>query len=581
LDVKILSPAIAAKIAAGEVIERPASVVKELVENAIDANANSINVEIKNGGLESIRVSDNGSGINPSDIKTVFERFATSKISSYEDIETISTLGFRGEALPSIASVSEVTLLSRLKNAEVGHFIEINKSQLIKSGNIGLPEGTNIIVNNLFKDFPGRLKFLKSPRSETSRINNLMYRYAIGYPKVKFNLSIDGRISFNTNGNGKLQEAITSIYGINIAEGMINIFQQSYKIEDSITITGLVSNPAITRSNRTYITLFVNGRWVNNRIMGLAIEQAYRGFVPYGRFPIAVLNLQLPYEDVDVNVHPAKTEVRFHKEQQIFGLIHSIVSDSLSNLSPIPNPPDKTIFGSKNQFNQLWKSSSFTDQHVKPEFNQLIESGQALNQNLIEPEYSIRKTLPILRPLGQIKNTYIVAEGPESLYLIDQHAAHERITFEKVIDNLINNISSSQLLLEAKPFVVTSSQEEILISQSQLLESYGFHIEIFGNRRYLIRAVPSLIGHKDPIDTIINILDLIIDGGGFEDWREKFAYSIACHSAIRAGKVLNEDEIKGLLLELEKCAQPYTCPHGRPTTIQITSNQLERAFKRK
>ncbi len=581
--VKVLSSDLAAKIAAGEVVERPASVAKELIENSLDAQATSITVEVKGGGVDLIRVTDNGTGIDSSDVDIVFQRHATSKIASVKDLEAISTLGFRGEALPSIAAVSQVTLLTRTDDEEAGTLVEVKSGDIASRTRQGCPVGTMVTVRNLFGDIPARRKFLRSEASETSRIQALVTRYAMAYSEARFSLVINDSQVFASHGSSRLREVIASVYGLEVAEAMLEIVSNSDDHHDGPTASGLISTPSITRANRSYITFFVNRRWVQSRLLGYALEQAYHGFLIERRYPIAAINLTIPLHEVDVNVHPAKTEVRFQRESQVFSVVQRAVRQTLSSFSPIPTVGSSVLQTSseseRGQAPTFWHRELSKEQgreRVQPQ-----ETLDALSISSSRPSLPIRGALPILRPLGQVQNTYIVAEGPDGMYLIDQHAAHERILFEKVVESLKKNMSETQRVLEPTTIQLSPEQGELVSTQMELLARSGLQVEAFGEGTYLIRGVPSLITDANPREAFLGILDLLNEGGGFEDWQERLAYSIACHSAIRAGKALTQDEMAEMVRQLEGSQQPHTCPHGRPTMIHLSSGQLEREFGRR
>ena len=577
MKVRVLPPDLAAKIAAGEVVERPASAVKELVENSLDAGATRVHVEIKGGGLEIIRVTDNGGGIDPDDADVVFERYATSKLSSAEDLGAISTLGFRGEALPSIASVSSMTLLTRPGGSDEGVLVELQGGEIAKREKRAAPIGTTVTVRDLFKNVPARRKFLRSVSSEASRIQTLTTRYAMAYPEVRFSLAIDGSQVFSAQGSGQLREVAASVYGVDIAEGMLDIQAEGAEAASGPVVSGLITPPSVTRANRSYVTFFVNRRWVQSRLLGYALEQAYHGFLPGKRYPIAIVNLNVPLEEIDVNVHPAKTEVRFQKENQVFSSVQRTVRHTLSSLSPIPSVRSTTpaTHGESEERALHRRSFWHTEFGQKPQ----RETYEAPSD--MPPSLPLKRALPILRPLGQAQSTYIIAEGPDGVYLIDQHAAHERILFEQIVSSLRKNSSESQSVLEPVTVQLNPEQEEMVASKLGLLREAGFHLEAFGPGTYVIRGVPRAVGSEEPKEALTKTLDLLMEGGGFEDWQERMAYSIACHSAIRAGKTLTEAEMEEVARQLEASEQPHTCPHGRPTMIHLSSGQLEREFKRR
>ena len=567
MTIRVLPPQLAAKIAAGEVVERPASVVKELIENSLDAQATSITIEIRGGGIDLIRVVDNGTGIGSDEMELVFQRYATSKIDSLEDLDGISTLGFRGEALPSIAAVSRVSLLARTPDEEAGTLVEVQDGKIGTRTRQGCPPGTSVTVRRLFDNVPARRKFLRSVASETSRVQSLVTRYALAYPEVRFTLLVNGSTVFTSHGSGNAREVIAAAYNLDTAQAMLELAPREGE-DGGPVVWGLISPPSLTRANRSFMTFFVNRRWVQSRLLGYALEQAYHGFLMERRFPLAVINIAMPYQDVDVNVHPAKSEVRFHSENQVFSALQRAVRETLTSASPV-----------QQVHHAHTEMPSIDTQGQEPAFwpRELAPTSESTSSTSLP----LRGALPILRVLGQVQNTYIVAEGPAGMYLIDQHAAHERILFERVAKEVRENLSEAQSIMEPTTLELNHEQEELVHSQAKLLAQSGFQVEPFGSGTYLLRAVPSLITDANPREAFLQVMDLLAEGGGFQDWYERLAYSIACHAAIRAGSSLSHQEMYEMVRQLEGCQQPQTCPHGRPTMIHLSSGQLEREFGRR
>ena len=596
MPIRLLRPDVSSKIAAGEVIERPASAVKELIENSLDAGATRISVEVRGGGSELIRISDNGVGIPANEVELAFQRFATSKVSSVEDLDGIKTLGFRGEALPSISAVSRVTLVTRYERESEGTRFEVHDGETVGNEPAGAPTGTTITVRQLFRNLPARQKFLKTVGTEISRIQIAVTRYALAYPEVRFELNPDKGRKFASPGTGDLRAVVAAVYGLQNAEGMLDMTPSD---EDDLSpmVWGLVSPPSMDRANRSYICFFVNRRWVQNRFLSFALEQAYHGFMAERRFPMGVVNINMPYEDVDVNAHPAKAEVRFRRENQIFGAVQQAVRHALVTYSPVPEVNRLTSGHSPSPARTQATSGAFwpTTPFARPapsERDRLAEiagwtsdhdAAQTHPITDVTPESEPmipKNALPVLRVLGQVQTTYIAAEGPDGMYLIDQHAAHERVMFERVRAQAVASTPEIQSLLEPAVVQLNPEHQELLEAQGEIIGSLGFAIEPFGGDTFLIRGVPALLGEGDSARALMDILDLMADGGGFESWEERAAYSIACHSAIRAGKVLSHQEMMELTRQLEDCVQPNTCPHGRPTMIHLSSSRLEREFGR-
>ena len=564
MPIRVLDPQIVSRIAAGEVIERPASVVKELVENSLDAGASQISIEVRGGGVSLIKATDNGSGIPEGEVELAFGRYATSKIGSLNDLESISSLGFRGEALPSIAAVAQVDIITCVAGKSVGTYLGLKDGAIENKGSQGHPQGTTVTVRNLFRRVPARLKFLKSPTTENSHVANVVSQYALAFPEVKFTLFIDGRVALRTPGSGQLIDSVIEVYGVEIAQNMLEI-KNDGKWENGtvyLGITGTIGSPAVSRSNRGYLSFFINRRWVNSRLLAWAVEEAYHGLLPQGKHPIAVINISLPHQEVDVNVHPTKTEVKFQNEHRVFGTVQKAVRRALIELMPVP---------------QIGATATAYVSTPEPRQAVLTSPSASLTGLPSVAPQTPMVSLPPLRLLGQLLSSYIIAEGHDGLYLIDQHAAHERILFEKIKLQRSRQEIEVQGLLEPVPFEVNPKEEEVLKSHYQKLAEFGFSIEPFGDRTYLVRAVPLLLYNKDWAGMMRQLLDSLSGG----DWAETVAKSIACHSAVRAGQTLTDDEMGELVRQLEQVAVPHTCPHGRPTMIRLSLGQLERDFGRR
>lgn len=564
MTIKILDPQIVSRIAAGEVVDRPASVVKELVENSLDAGSSQISIETRGGGVSLIRVMDNGVGIPSGEVELAFDRYATSKIGNLDDLGSISSLGFRGEALPSIAAVAQVDIVTCVVGKSVGTYLSLKDGVIVNRGSQGHPQGTTVTVRNLFRRVPARLKFLKSPTTENSHIANVVTQYALAFPEVKFALFIDGRTALRTPGSGHLIDSVIEVYGVEVAQNMLEIKTRDREWESGtayLKITGMVGSPAVSRSNRSYLSFFINRRWVNSRLLAWAVEEAYHRLLPQGKHPITIINISLPHQEVDVNVHPTKTEVKFQNDHMIFSTVQKAVRRALIELMPVPKiEATATTYVSTPEPRQAALTSP---------------SGSVITSPPLAPQ-TPAVSLPVLRILGQLLSSYIIAEGGDGLYLIDQHAAHERVLFEKVKYQRSRQEIEVQGLLEPVTFEVNPKQEEVLKSHYQNLAEFGFSIEPFGDRTYLVRAVPVLLYNKDWATMVRESLDSLSGG----DWAEGVAMSIACHSAVTAGQALTDGEMRELIRQLEQTAIPHTCPHGRPTMIRLSSGQLEREFGR-
>jgi DNA mismatch repair protein MutL len=555
MPIKVLAAEVVSKIAAGEVIERPASVVKELIENSLDAGATQIAVEAQGGGVELIKVSDNGTGIPASELELAFCRYATSKIGNLDDLEKISSLGFRGEALPSIAAVAEVETSTQTSSDPIGSYMYLRKGEVVRRESRARSQGTTVTVHRLFRYFPARLKFLKSANTENSHIAHLVSQYALAFPEVKFSLILDKRQSLRTTGNGDLHEVVSEIYGSELAQRMLKVEQR----DGLAKVSGLTSPPSLARSNRNYLSFFVNRRWVHSPLLTRATEEAYRGLLMDGQHPIAVINISLPAQELDVNIHPAKAQIRFCHEQAVFSSVQKAIEEVLAR-TPIASS----------------KAVPFS-----------VSSGQWQSPRMImdnEPTFVVAQLptleLPVLRVLGQLANTYIIAEGPDGLYLIDQHAAHERILYDRILAQWSQKEVQVQGLLQPITIEFSPREEETLRASKEFLAEFGFAIEPFGNRSYLIRAIPALVARANIIEIISALLDRLASKESLNPWEEKIAQSLACHGAIRAGQQLSNEEMRELIKQLEQTKQPRTCPHGRPTMIHLNSHQLEKEFGR-
>lgn len=543
MPIKVLPPEVTSKIAAGEVIERPSSVVKELVENSLDAGSTEITVEAQNGGVSFMRVVDNGCGLSATEAEIAIRRHATSKITQLDDLERIHTLGFRGEALPSIASVAEMEILTRDQDSSAATYLRLENGKVAAREKKSRPQGTTITVRYLFRNFPARLKFLKSPATESGHIATLISQYALAFPEVKFQLTIDGRTTLHTSGDCDMRSSVSEIYGLDIAKGMLDV----ESTDGFLFIQGLSSPPSVQRSSRSYLSFFVNRRYVRNSALSKAVETAYDGQLMTGRHPVTILNIAIPPEEVDVNVHPTKLEVKFRNNHIVFTAVVKALRDTLSK-SPLP-----AVRG---------------------------DGQDAVNQSLWEVFPRSASGLPALRTLGQLSASYILAEGEEGLFLIDQHAAHERILFDRILTQRVEKKPDIQGMLEPLTIELSPAQEQACKQSGDLLGEMGFTLEHFGDRTWLVRAVPAMLNGANLADSIHEILDEL---GSEKDMTRRetvAAQSLACHSAIRAGQTLDNEEMKSLLKQLERTAQPRTCPHGRPTMIHLSAQQLKKEFGR-
>ncbi|HEX6541828.1 MAG TPA: DNA mismatch repair endonuclease MutL [Ktedonobacterales bacterium] len=621
MPIRQLPRDVAAKIAAGEVIERPASVVKELIENALDAKARTIRLEIAGGGLDLIRVSDDGNGIAADDMPLAFARHATSKIGSLSDLEHIATLGFRGEALASISAVARVTLLSRPRDATAGAQVSVDEGVPGSVTPAGAPAGTSITIRGLFASVPARLKFLKTRSTETAHCLRLLEQYALAWPSVRFTAISEGRQLFSTPGDGRLLSAIVAVYGLRVAEQMVPLDEDTDAtaeppLQEAIAserprVSGYVSRPSCYKATRQFISFFVNGRWVQSRTLTYAVEEAYHSLLLTGRHPVAVINIALDPAEMDVNVHPAKTEVRFLRERLVYAAVQRAVratvlataeapevsgrafsapawpsadladavesSDALTPDAPSGLPqPGKVAPGS------LWRGSS-------------VAAGESVARGAaggfavpgVAAEGTVGgKKLPALRVLGQVSQAYIITEGPDGVYMVDQHAAHERILLERMIGEWRARGISSQLLLEPQPVDLAATEREAIEDHLEQLRGIGFEIEPFGGDTILVRAVPATLSAQARTQSLRELL-LELAGADAEaashgeTWEEHALANVACKAAIKAGQPLSPEEQRELIRQLEQVDAHQSCCHGRPTMVHLSLAALEREFDRR
>jgi DNA mismatch repair protein MutL len=583
MGIQVLSADVAAKIAAGEVVERPASVVKELVENAIDADASTIRVEVQEGGKRLIRVMDDGCGIPQEEVALAFARHATSKLVSVEDLSRVKTLGFRGEALASVSAVSRLTLITRPADQPAATRIRLEGGQEQSGGTAGSPAGTIITVENLFFNVPARLKFLKATATEAGHIHRIVSHYALAYPHIRFVLQNENRVTFQTSGNGELFDALAALLGTDVARQMIAVETPA---NQPVSVAGFVGAPSLHRGARDQIILFVNRRWIQDRALNQAVIQAFHTFLPVGRFPVAILNITLPPEDMDVNVHPTKAEVKFSEPRHIFKVVQKGVRQAVVDAAPVPGyghhhtpspdtdshafnwlPPQEHGHGLSSNF-------AFESQRTLP-----LPTGEDAGQATLLPETT---KLPPLRVVGQIQQMYIITEGPDGLYLIDQHAAHERILYEKLAAQKAQANVTRQQLLEPAVVELSPGHAAIVEAEQEQLAAVGFDIEPFGGNTFRVRAMPEMLGAADPGQTLVDILTEMADGAIplARETHEKIAITVCKRASIKGGQLLSAEEMRELIRQLEQTTAPRTCPHGRPTMIHLSAGQLAREFGR-
>ena len=628
-----LSPHVANLIAAGEVVERPASVVKELLENAVDAGASQVTVEIRDGGMTFLRVTDNGCGMSEEDAKTAFLRHATSKLRSAEDLASIVTMGFRGEALAAIASVSRIDLLTKTAGAISGTSLSLEAGNIVEQTEAGCPDGTTIIVRDLFFNTPARMKFMKSDSVEGSRVAAVVQLQALAHPEVAIRFLRDGKEVLSTPGTGSMEAAVYCVYGRE--SGKMIPLQSRW---EDYSLTGFISKPTDARPSRALQTFFVNGRPVKSALLIKAFEEAYRNQIMVGKFPACVLHLTLPATAVDVNVHPAKTEVKFLNEKAVFDCVHYGALSALNQtqdrpqvqfkpapqpsapaqkppLPPAPAAPTAAAHKQDNFFRTMTAqefknfSAAITDA-PKPSPTAAAAVAAAVEQNIsqrintpvILPEITPVKTpvAPVLEPVpvepeqqalpmpeeipwrlvGELYNSYILVEQGEEAYLIDKHAAHERILFEKLKAN--QETISSQALLT--PVVCRFSPDEtgILLDNTPLLDELGFEVEEFSDSRLLVRQIPMDLAPEDAADALESLAADLLNGRREHKntVRDELLHTVACKAAIKAGWVTDEKELLVLVKQVMEREDLKHCPHGRPICITLSKKQLEKQFRR-
>lgn len=631
MAIKVLSDQLASQIAAGEVVERPSSVVKELVENSIDAGATTINVDIREGGRQLIQIADNGCGIAADEVEIAFLRHATSKLTSSNDLNAISTLGFRGEALAAIAAVSHVTVVTRAKGAKAGTRLVFEGGHKTSRDTVGAPQGTVIAVENLFYNIPARLKFLKSVSTEKRLIDEFVTRYALAYPGVRFRLTHNGRVTFQSTGSGQVRDVLLAIYGPDVARQLLEIGggeaeeMGSGGAEESLprhlgssapihAVSGFVGPPSLHWANRNHITLFVNGRWIRDNSLTYAVIQAYHTLLPTGRYPLGIVFITTPPDLVDVNVHPAKTEVRFRQKKTPFGTVQRAVRRVLIDDSPV-----RSMGGGwgMRQFEQQtsanWTGrlgqSAFTRRDEGPQAGLGLDWGSFEESERVEvgskgtevprsegggeispghygeqplPTMQGGDKLPIMRVVGQVGASYIIAEGPEGMFLIDQHAAHERILYEQFMADWEQKRVVSQQLLAGTAVHLAPPQATLLEEHTAALANIGFHVEPFGPNAVMVRGVPGILANQDPARVLTAVLEDLEGGNApLQDKIEARIVMRVCKTAaVKAGQTLSTTEMEAMIRQLEACHNPHTCPHGRPTLIHLSVAQLAREFGR-
>ena len=564
------------KIAAGEVIERPANVVKELVENSIDAGSNKIVIEIKNGGKTFIKVTDNGKGILLDDIDISFERHATSKIRKIEDLETTYSMGFRGEALASIVAISKLTMISKTKDEDTGIKVIAKAGDILEKEEVVTQTGTSIIVEDLFFNTPVRYKFLKQDSTEFRYIKELIQKIAMANLNISFKLLNDGKTVFSSNGSGDIKDIVYILYGRECKDNIINV---DYK-ECGIKETGVIGNTLMARDNRKGQIIFLNKRNIKNAMITSSIDQAFKGGIGIGKHGFFILNLEMPADFYDINVHPTKMEVRFKEEDKIYKVVYHAVKNSMLNKDFLGN---NEIEAKKESY--IENEFEFLTNHFSKDENNESDKSKLLNNNNESKEITEENKKQELikretkrkidyKYIGIIFRTYIIIEIKNELFLIDQHAAHERVLYEQIKENYKNNLkNNSQMML--LPEVINLSHKEIKFVQEniELLKNTGFDIDVFGENSIKINGIPDIEYKVNSRNIFLDILDEMLtnERGQIKDVEERFIATVACKAAVKANMDLRKEEVDKLIESLLSLKNPYTCPHGRPTTIKLCS----------
>lgn len=639
-NIQVLDQITIDKIAAGEVIERPSSIVKELVENAIDAKATAVTVEIKEGGISLIRIMDNGCGIPKEEVRLAFLRHSTSKIRSVEDLTTVSSLGFRGEALSSISAIAQVELITKTKENDLGTKYVIEGGHEKSLEDVGAPDGTTFLVHQIFYNTPARRKFLKTPMTEASHVNELMIRLALSHPEVSIQFINNGQSKLHTSGNGKLKDVIYHVFGREITNNLVEVKEQM----NGLKVTGFIGKPLISRGNRNYENYFINGRYVKSNIIAKAIEDAYKDFTMQHKYPFTVLHFEMDGSDLDVNVHPTKMELRFSNQQAVYNFVFNALKNALSEReliprvelpeartvpqavpapvvqpaipAPIARPAipapakqepevrDEAYFMRKmrerveSYHKQMSQAEVKNTSGVHREKEQIDRIKEAVTYHkakavvtepkpqqldFFEEKLLSKKAVQEYKLIGQVFETYWLVEFNEQLYIIDQHAAHERVLYEKTLKGMKNREFTSQYL--SPPIILNLSMQEAetLNTHMDQFAGIGFEMEPFGGDSFAVRAVPDNLFSIAKKDLLIEMLDNLADGIDTTQAPDLIAEKVAsmsCKAAVKGNARLSVAEVNTLIGELLELDNPYHCPHGRPTIIAMTKRELEKKFKR-
>ena len=623
-NIQVLDQITIDKIAAGEVIERPASIVKELVENAIDAGATAVTVEIKEGGISFIRITDNGCGISKEEVPIAFLRHSTSKIRTVEDLTAVTSLGFRGEALSSVAAIAQVELITKTTNCLLGTRYVIEGGVEKKLEEVGAKDGSTFLIHNIFYNTPARRKFLKTAMTEASHVHELMIRLALSHPEVSFEFITNGQSKLHTSGNGKLKDVIYQLFGREVTQNLLEI---DYSVA-GLKVTGFIGKPLISRGNRNYENYYINGRYVKSNMIAKAIEDAYKDFTMQHKYPFTVLHFTMDGNDLDVNVHPTKMELRFSNQQGVYNFVYQAIRQTLAEPELIPRvevpevtstsvqmsaPEPKVIpseikipvkeernldyFMQKMQERVTSYHNGMSQAEVKnrEEIHRKTEQADRIQEavnyrktaekqlDLFEEKLLTKEGTLDHKIIGQVFDTYWLVEFHEQLYIIDQHAAHERVLYEKTLQGMKERDYTSQYLSPPLILNLSMQEEETLKTHMSIFTEMGFEIEPFGNDSYALRAIPDNLFGIAKKELFIEMLDNLTDGIQASVAPNMIAEKIAsmsCKAAVKGNSRLSATEVEALIAELLTLENPYHCPHGRPTIIAMTKKELEKKFKR-
>lgn len=593
--INILDDATVNRIAAGEVVERPVNVVKELVENALDAKATSVSIEIRGGGIDLIRITDNGTGIPGDNIRTAFLRHATSKITCIDDLMRLSSLGFRGEALSSIASVAQVELMTRTAGSLVGFSYRIEGGRELSLDEAGVPEGTTVIIRNLFFNTPARRKFLKSATTEASYITELVEKLILSHPDVSFKYTLNNSVKLTGNGLGDIMSDIYSLYGRDTVNSLNEVKGDGL----TCSIRGFAGKPEISRGNRNHEIFFVNGRFIKSRVLTAAVEEAYKPFLMQHRFPFVVLYLDIPSELIDVNVHPSKTEIKFAEETEVYSCTLTAVSESLRKRELIPEPEhtikhneslrsdpesNKPHFLNRTDVPEPFETKRSEEFRKKEheEIRSVMSEDTPVQETLFKEGLLMDSNRPRHKIVGQVFDTYWIIEFEGKMYIVDQHAAHEKVLYERILRQKNENRVYTQMI--SPPFILTLSaaEEDAVKANITSFEQFGFRIEHFGGREYALCGVPAELYGMMEQDYFLSVVDSLVDQNTAKEPDEVFdrIATMSCKAAVKGNMRMSTAEADALIDELLKLDNPYNCPHGRPTIIAFSRQDIDRMFKR-